>query len=133
MKYGKHFNSKWATKILYNTYVIDIITIGHRSKKRVTAVTRNRQNNWILRQKLAENAKSVKFALPCRTNYNYIVIFSQKCPFDIILMIYALLSRKFVVAFYALFPQNFGLKSGFCKVFRFWDVVRYWHFFGIDD
>ena len=62
MKYGKHFYSKWATKILYDTYVIDIITIGHRSKKRVTAVTRNRQ------KKLAQNAKSLKFALPCRTN-----------------------------------------------------------------
>ena len=76
MKYGKHFNSKWASKILYNTYEIDIITIGHKSKKRVTAVTRNRQ------KKLAQNAKSLKFALPCRTNDIYIVYFSQKCPFD---------------------------------------------------
>ena len=124
MKYGKHFNSKWASKILYNTYEIDIITIGHRSKKRVTAVTRNRQ------KKLAQNAKSLKFALPCRTNDIYIVYFSQKCPSDIILMIYALLSRKFVAAFFALFSQNFGLKSGSRKVFRFWGVC-YRHFFGI--
>ena len=52
-----------------------------------------------LQKKLAEKAKSVKFALPCWTN--------TKMPFDTIFMIYALLSQNFVATIYSLFPQIF--------------------------
>ena len=46
----------------------------HRSKKRVTG---NRKKNGFSAKKLAENAKSMKFALPCGTN---IVILPKVWP-----------------------------------------------------
>ena len=46
----------------------------HRSKKRVTG---NRKKMDFPQKKLAENAKSMKFALPCRTN---IVILPKVWP-----------------------------------------------------
>ena len=88
-------------------------------------------------ERLSENAKCIKIILFAVISFIYVqslqkisiktlkhTIFSTKMPhwhqILVIFMIYALLSGYFVVAIYALFPQNFGdWKGGIRRLRRF--------------
>ena len=78
----------------------------HRSKKRVTAVTGNRKKMDFPQKKLAENAKSVKFALPalpCRTN----IVISPKIWPVIAWILYKYLITLYIFHKNALLTPNF--------------------------
>ena len=132
---GEEEIATWKWELFWDiskAYILKGGICGHRIPQTI----------WNFRRKIVWERKKYQDYTVCRANWRSFpllmlshcnklsiktlkhTIFSMKIPhwhqILVIFMIYALLSQNFVVAIYALFPQNFGdWKSGFRRLSRF--------------